>query len=640
MKHKQRIIACAMSAALALSAVSLTGASAAPSDSEPVSGEWSGEAKAVKLHQFSMDKTKDVNCIFYKELPSMPYMDVEEYLELLFEKDYSTAEDGDHIYTITSPTGKMTVDTAKDVITFDCYEKFLDLGMNDRKEKEAYTDYSQTEFKGEVKGVTLDMYSKYNIQVTDDNGKVYLPLATMSDLFSPKYYCAKYANGEIYLIDTEKENYADEYADLDTAERDQSMADYTYNELCFVMDNMYGCPPKCAIAQKIADNGFDATMESNEEYKAVKKRLLSTNKAEYYAGLIMLDNLLGDGGHTSLSISVIQAAGGAPDTAVMKEFMALRESDEVVGGAVGNLFATIMDKDTLADDVKAQRDDVYKSYNCVKQWKYVPKKAGDDGEVIDSYYENGDTGIFVFDSFADEVVEHFHWSLENAKQHGVKRFVIDVSNNSGGSSDVVNYIMSVVSNVDYIDYSSSISGNVIRDTVHIDKNLDGKIDKADDDVKYDFQFAVLASRVSFSCGNLLPAIAKDNGIMVLGEHSGGGGCMVSTAMLPGGLSYAFSGICCLIDKNGALIDGGVEPDAVLVKENADGKTDFKQLYNIKTIGEKMDAFYAAAASSDSAKSESSCGSCGLPVWAIVLIIAGAVILVGAVVIIIIKKRKK
>ena len=85
MKHKQRILACAMSAALALSAVSLTGASAAPSDSEPVSGEWSGEAKAVKLHQFSMDKTKDVNCIFYKELPSMPYMDVEEYLELLFD---------------------------------------------------------------------------------------------------------------------------------------------------------------------------------------------------------------------------------------------------------------------------------------------------------------------------------------------------------------------------------------------------------------------------------------------------------------------------------------------------------------------------------------------------------------------------
>ena len=117
MKHKQRIIACAMSAALALSAVSLTGASAAPSDSEPVSGEWSGEEKAVKLHQFSMDKTKDVNCIFYEALPSMPYMDVEEYLELLFEKDYSTAEDGNHVYTITSPTGKMTVDTAKDVIT-------------------------------------------------------------------------------------------------------------------------------------------------------------------------------------------------------------------------------------------------------------------------------------------------------------------------------------------------------------------------------------------------------------------------------------------------------------------------------------------------------------------------------------------
>ncbi len=57
-----------------------------------------------------------------------------------------------------------------------------------------------------------------------------------------------------------------------------------------------------------------------------------------------------------------------------------------------------------------------------------------------------------------------------------------------------------------------------------DTNLDGVIDEKDLEKQYDFRFAILTTRCSFSCGNILPVYAQEKGIMIIGEKSGGGTC--------------------------------------------------------------------------------------------------------------------
>ena len=97
-------------------------------------------------------------------------------------------------------------------------------------------------------------------------------------------------------------------------------------------------------------------------------------------------------------------------------------------------------------------------------------------------------------------------------------------------------------------------------------------------------FGVLTSPVSFSCGNLLPALMRDQGMAVLGEQSGGGTCAVEEHATPEGFVYQFSsGLGRLVDAAGQPIDRGIVPDIPL---------DEADFYDLKTLSRAMNAFYA------------------------------------------------
>ena len=165
---------------------------------------------------------------------------------------------------------------------------------------------------------------------------------------------------------------------------------------------------------------------------------------------------------------------------------------------------------------------------------------------------------------------------------------------------------------------------------------------------YDFHFAVLTTKCSFSCGNLLPVIAKDNHIPVIGKTSGGGSCMLTKFYMPGSHYYAMSGPEKFISNDGTDADLGAEPDYDLTTEDADGLTDYTTLYDIEQISAKVHEYYGEepnnaafaaaikAASADSAKADSD--QTGLPVWAVVCIAAAAVLLLAVIIVIVIKRR--
>ena len=129
----------------------------------------------------------------------------------------------------------------------------------------------------------------------------------------------------------------------------------------------------------------------------------------------------------------------------------------------------------------------------------------------------------------------------------------------------------------------------------IDKNLDGKFDEKDDAINYKdkFHYAVLTTKYSFSCANALPCYAKADGIMVIGERSGGGGCATISTALGCGAFCMISRSKMLFDKDGKEIDSGAEPDKVIeVKKDADGKADYSSFFDIPALSGYINDFYS------------------------------------------------
>ena len=184
------------------------------------------------------------------------------------------------------------------------------------------------------------------------------------------------------------------------------------------------------------------------------------------------------------------------------------------------------------------------------------------------------------------------------KDPNIKNFVIDLSSNGGGSADVLMALYSLITGEREctLKYQNVLQGQNINQKFLIDRNFDGKFDEADKDVHYDLNFAVLASRESYSCGNLFPSMMKDKGYMILGERSGGGACTILELNTADGFYYHMSGYMMrLTNDAGEVIDAGIVPDKELVKTSADGKNDYSDCYNLDLLSSLMNEFYAKKA---------------------------------------------
>ena len=108
---------------------------------------------------------------------------------------------------------------------------------------------------------------------------------------------------------------------------------------------------------------------------------------------------------------------------------------------------------------------------------------------------------------------------------------------------------------------------------------------------------MVTSKVSFSCGNLFPVLAKDEGIAILGERSGGGTCGLFVLTNPEGMAYTISGYSKYINKDNEDVDMGAPLDFELTSRyiDSDGKeqTDYSGLYDYESVASLIDEFYAS-----------------------------------------------
>ena len=585
------------------------------------------------------DTGKTVGLRFYEDQPNVAYINIADYYHLFFpDKEMTIQESGTDadVYTVVNATGSATVDTAEETISSEDMAAFTNVmiltqeGMdNVYLDGAPYVRVEDTQYTPEKSLVTYDL-SEYQIDIRADDRGLYLPIATLCDMYSDLvYHSAFYDGTKVYVEDTNEDN-APYMTDPDyendnytAVQRPADLADFTYRELCFAIDHFYGLPGRCVLNDAVAEKGLDQALTDFGPAGEETKRLIrSTDMGEYLAGMNYLNYFFYDGGHTFIFPGYM---GESLMSEELKErYTAVRndhsELEELYKGALLE-FSSLSEENS---GKKALRDAAY-------------------GKDV-TYVKRGDTAVCVFDTFSaadinamsdylagktkelpvnggDPIAIFLDALRQASEDEEVRNLVIDVSNNLGGSADIVAAMSAVIlgDKGSSITFDSVFTGQKCREIFTVDRNFDGKFDEKDKEVDYDLRFGILISRESFSGGNLLPFTMKDNGVLVMGEKSRGGSCAVQRmATADGYMFWISSARFRMTDKNGSNIDGGIEPDVDLVEKNEDGSNktlkmqvesaqlfgvgpqtetttiemnDYSEFYNIDRLSEEMNAFY-------------------------------------------------
>ena len=157
--------------------------------------------------------------------------------------------------------------------------------------------------------------------------------------------------------------------------------------------------------------------------------------------------------------------------------------------------------------------------------------------------------------------------LKRASENpAIKNILFDLTANSGGSSDMLMYMLDLMFGENVIRGYNVLTGQREHAVMHSDKNLDGVFDEKDEEVKYDFNYAVLTTRAAFSCGNLMPFVMQEHGAVLLGEPTGGGSCCVQMGTLTNGGEFVMSShLWALRDVNGESVESGCKTDLPIAR---------------------------------------------------------------------------
>ena len=551
--------------------------------------------KDTTAYIYNMDTTETLPCLYKSSMPDMAFISTVDYLKHIYVDEPTEEKNADGTYTITNPRGTMVIDHQNDTLHFDSFEDFSSAKENvDGTEMDVpYLKEYAPVIEGEQNGLDLDL-SPYKIDIIEYDGKTYFPVSTIGILFGATYNTAVYCEGAVYFIhcaDIVMDNcYFANKAAYNTLRRSKDLVELTYNDLCFAFDKLYGRPAQAEIASVVEEKGFDEALDVyNDDTRRAKELLLSDNMVDYVLGTAYLGQAFADGGHTAVNYPAILSAL-TPGTAVNGELNRLLNTEDFRDRQAMIYLINSLTASQRATNMAAFRSSQYKEDDLVQAW---------DDKSKAKLYVTGDTAVFAFDSFVNEAVYHFKWSLDYAKEKGVKRFAIDLSCNSGGNAAVVMYIMAMITNQNEDSYTASyrkmqtLTGNLSRVDNDLDLNLDGVINDLDKSVYYDFEYAFITSNISYSCGNLLPCLAKDAGFPILGERSGGGACSLLIAYTPETFFYTMSSYNKFVTKDNKDVDSGAALDYDLTKQASDGSdTDYTGLYDAAAYSTLIDEFYA------------------------------------------------
>ena len=557
--------------------------------------------------------TQTVALRYYDDMPHVAYIAVSDFQNMLIPaKSIQVSRTAASQYMLVTSKGETAmVNTADEKMAFDDFMSFV---SSTAVNAEGYVDSNApyyvrdtpSKFSPTVASVTFDL-KKYGIDLRGDGQMVYVPLTTLADIYSDVESNHVLFNGEkIILTDFETPPFTIDQAfflkPYETTERPADLAAYSYGELCFAIDHFYGRPGRNAIDNTIQEKGLDQTL--SEKHRTLLK---STKMDEYVFGMEHLSVLLDDGGHTHLSpvhnIFVVGMNNNDKLAELMRKF---------IGAFAGKYPA-----EAEAASKNIQQDDGSK----------IAAKAREQLLNSDTYAKIGNTMYCIFDDFGP--IDNTSWAAyymgtgplptynpdfrgdicgivealdKAAADPEVKNFVLDLTCNNGGDSDVLLTITNLLAGRNSFTYENVLTKQRAERTMLVDGNFDRVFDDNDKAPRHpQLNIAIMTSHYAFSSGNLLPSLMKDYGYLIIGEKSGGGSCSIQRMCTAEGFCYILSSSRMrLTNKAGENIDSGVEPHITLEVKQATGQdeygeevkySDFSAFY-APSVGEQIANWYA------------------------------------------------
>ena len=586
---------------------------------ETATGDDASDKMPFKVTQVSVNdngkSTKTVALRYYEDMPHVAYIAVADFQNMLMAgTSIRVSKTAVSQYSLTTSHGKTaTVNTAEESMTFDDFLNFVALGItttgesdDDDDDEPSFVLRTKETLTPATAALSLNM-KKYGIDLRGDGRMVYVPLSTLSDMYSNLYSNHVMFNGEKIIVT----NFEKTPAEIDAAffkkpylteERPEDLAAYSYGELCFAIDHFYGRPGRNSIDKTIEADGIDKALDEK-----VRNLLKSTDMEEYIFGMEILAKKLADGSHTLISPILNGILGGLYDE---KSLESLVDKFITPFGQLYPLEAlgivNALAKRDGSDESAAKRKSVLKSDTYAKVGNTIYCIYDDFGPIDTkgwaAYYQGKGQIPTYNPNFKGDICGIVEALDKAAADPEVKNFVLDLTCNSGGEASVLAAITTLLAGKNSFAYENVLTKQRGVDEFEVDGNFDRVFDNKDKAPRHpELNIAILTSHLAYSCGNLLPSLMKDYGYLIIGEKSGGGSCSIQKMCTPEGLCYQLSSSRTrLINKAGENIDKGVEPHIALeVKKvkvkDADGDDieypDFSAFYD-KSVGDKIVEWYA------------------------------------------------
>ena len=403
-------------------------------------------------------------------------------------------------------------------------------------------------------------FDNFEIPVYWTDNDLYLPLAVMDNLFyAGSTFHAVCLNGILFInsdyypnstvTDENGLTMMDYYYYNETTDRTEALVQLNYNLLCLNLDLNYGLKTEHGIG-----DSFDSFLET----VGLQEQMLKSDGKSFHNALAELTKAYFADFHSGVKLA------------------------SPYSGRDYSYYPTSLPASTSATNENDRR---------FAQARINAGLTDEEGNIKDNYLEVGDTAYITFDSFKFSDISHYDAdflkdptpyiaddnialiyyanSRINREDSPIRKVVLDLSNNGGGVSDCAIFVVSWMVGKCNLSITNPTTGAHYTVVYEADANLDGHITDADHLDTDKLELYCLTSASSFSCGNLVPALLKQSGMVTLiGQTTGGGACCIRPCITADGTVLNFSSCrqLCTV-KNGSYysIDQGVTPDFVIRK---------------------------------------------------------------------------
>ena len=523
----------------------------------------------------------------------VPFLAADAYLDILLEgRETISTENG--VMTVMMNGAEAVIDPVEDTIYFDnparfCSDHEVDGGIIDDTELNVITISEKNQsVQEDPEPVTVSL-ADYHMPVIAYEDTILMPFLALQNTFGSivqnnvlayngkDYYNALEA--QMFLLregieDGEdgpyiKAIYSGPFSEKE--ETSKAYAEYGYNAVCLLLDLTFGHKEEKNIT----------TFDEYFTRLNAKKAMCSTDPSAAVMAEIMLFNYLFDSGHDSI-MSVDNVFGTKevdPDAARdltedIKESEAGKELFDDEDNPFGNVSQEPADVDVILGAL-VEKGLKIPEIAPMLIWGAImdaarPEEYGD--ERLDFA---GDTAVIYFNEFKDDSTKRdpsyyldpvkeedneessfafFYNCFETIKEHEeVKNVVINLADNGGGAAAALVSLLGFLSEDGEVKITNRdmLSENFREEWYHVDTNLDGVADDKDGfGGQYDFY--ILCSGSSYSCGTAMPYFAQQNGLAkIIGTQPGGGDCVVGSFVDAYGRCAVYSGML----KLGTYEDG-------------------------------------------------------------------------------------